>query len=114
MNTQLLTSDRDIHRVIPGIGVTRRQFDLLRRILDLTEQKGFPPSFKELGAAAGISSSSTVHSHIHALAAAKLLLHEKEQARSLILTPKGRHALGRPEPAGENVCAHCNGTGRCA
>lgn len=47
--------------------LTNRQEEILRFVLQELEQKGFPPSVREIGKAVGLSSSSTVHSHLRNL-----------------------------------------------
>ena len=48
-------------------GLTRRQQQILDFIVSEVEEKGYPPSVREIGAVIGLSSSSTVHSHLTAL-----------------------------------------------
>ncbi|MCL5291191.1 MAG: transcriptional repressor LexA [Actinobacteria bacterium] len=47
--------------------LTRRQQQILDFILSEIGRKGYPPSVREIGQAVGLSSSSTVHSHLSAL-----------------------------------------------
>lgn len=44
-----------------------RQRQILEFIRDHTDRLGFPPSIREIGEGVGLSSSSTVHSHLRTL-----------------------------------------------
>jgi repressor LexA len=47
--------------------LTERQSDILRYIERMVSERGYPPSVREIGAAVGLNSPSTVHSHISTL-----------------------------------------------
>lgn len=51
----------------PKPGVTPRQREILVIIENHTRQHGYPPSVREIGEAVGLTSPSTVHSHLNAL-----------------------------------------------
>lgn len=44
-----------------------RQRKILEHILETVEQRGYPPSVREIGEAVGLSSPSTVHTHLKSL-----------------------------------------------
>ena len=48
-------------------GLTRKQKEILDFIRIRIKEQGYPPTVREIGEALGLSSSSTVHSHIAAL-----------------------------------------------
>lgn len=48
--------------------LTERQLEILELIGDTVERRGYPPSVREIGDAVGLSSPSTVHSHLNTLA----------------------------------------------
>jgi repressor LexA len=48
-------------------GLTERQRETLQLIAEMVDQRGYPPSVREIGEALGLASSSTVHSHLQAL-----------------------------------------------
>jgi len=50
-----------------GKGLTRRQKEILTFIQRYGDAHGYPPSVREIGQALGLTSSSTVHSHLSAL-----------------------------------------------
>ena len=102
-------------------GLTERQRQTLQFISDTVQERGYPPSVREIGEAMGLASSSTVHSHMQALQrkgylridptkprAIELLFDaetglaaERSPARSVPLL--GRIAAGTPILAQENV-----------
>jgi repressor LexA len=47
--------------------LTRRQREILDFIETQTRERGFPPSVREIGDAVGLTSPSTVHSHLNTL-----------------------------------------------
>src|SRR5918999_6393787 len=48
-------------------GLTERQLQTLQFVAETTEDRGYPPSVREICEALGLASSSTVHSHLQAL-----------------------------------------------
>jgi repressor LexA len=48
-------------------GLTKRQRAVLAFINRYQERRGYPPSIRDIGKGVGLSSSSTVHHHLHAL-----------------------------------------------
>ena len=102
-------------------GLTERQRQTLQYVAETVRERGYPPSVREICQALGLASSSTVHSHLHALhrkgfiridptkpRAIELLFDaetdlpmERRPARSIPLL--GRIAAGAPILAEENV-----------
>jgi len=102
-------------------GLTDRQRAILQFVAETVSERGYPPAVREIGEALGLASSSTVHSHLHALQrkgyiridptkprAIELLYdaetelpRERSAARSVPLL--GRIAAGAPILAEENV-----------
>lgn len=103
--------------------LTDRQRQVLEFIADTVNQRGYPPSVREIGEALGLSSPSTVHSHIAALVRAGYIRKDPSKPRAIeILDPAslpatspidpsrirpvplvGRIAAGRPILAAEEV-----------
>jgi len=101
--------------------MTDRQRQILEYIRSEVRRCGFPPSVREIGTAVGLSSSSTVHSHLAALEAKGLIRRDPTKPRALeILDHRdGRHgddpgrvhavplvgqvAAGMPILAAENI-----------
>lgn len=63
--------------------LTARQREILDYIRAEIHRRGFPPSVREIGEAVGLSSSSTVHSHLAALEAKGLIRRDPSKPRAL-------------------------------
>ena len=53
--------------------ITKRQQQIYDFIKEYQQEKGYPPSVREMASAVGLSSPSTVHAHLSALEARGLL-----------------------------------------
>jgi repressor LexA len=101
---------------------TERQARILEVIRDFTEERGYPPSVREIGERVGLSSSSTVQSHLKSLEKRGLIHRDPTKPRALITkgaaTPAaiaeaareygvlpivGKVAAGAPITAAENL-----------
>jgi repressor LexA len=87
-----MTRDRDL---------TDRQRQVLDFIKSETERQGFPPTVRDIGAAVGLSSSSTVHAHLTALEAKGLIRRDPSKPRALEVM--SRHDLVALQPRLSNV-----------
>lgn len=97
--------------------LTRRQDEILTFVQRYTESHGYPPSVREIGQAMGLTSSSTVHSHLEALARKGRLRRDPSKPRALevlgnghgfprrtlTLPVVGRVTAGAPILAEENI-----------
>lgn len=63
--------------------LTKRQAQILDFIRDRMRTKGYPPSVREIGEAVGLSSSSTVHSHLSKLEELKLIRRDPTKPRAI-------------------------------
>lgn len=63
--------------------LTKRQTQILDFIRAEIHRRGFPPSVREIGEAVGLSSSSTVHSHLAALEAKGFIRRDPSKPRAL-------------------------------
>ncbi len=63
--------------------LTKRQSQILDFIRADIHRRGFPPSVREIGEAVGLSSSSTVHSHLAALEAKGFIRRDPSKPRAL-------------------------------
>lgn len=63
--------------------LTDRQRQVLEFIKAETRRRGYPPTVRDIGAAVGLSSSSTVHSHLAALEAKGLIRRDPSKPRAL-------------------------------
>jgi repressor LexA len=97
--------------------LSSRQKQILAYIKDMLRAKGYPPSVREIGEAVGLSSSSTVHSHLAKLEELGFIRRDPTKPRAIdvleetpwrqkALTPVplvGRVTAGQPILAMENV-----------
>jgi repressor LexA len=101
--------------------LTARQRQVLDFIRSEIHRRGFPPSVREIGEAVGLSSSSTVHSHLAALEAKGLIRRDPSKPRALevldyrdtergvdyesvqVVPLVGQVAAGQPILAAENI-----------
>lgn len=82
--------------------LTQRQRAILSFIEDQTAQQGYPPSVREIGEAVGLSSSSTVHSHLRSLEKKGYLRRDPSKPRALAVI--GRQ--GKKDDSQPNGSAH--------
>lgn len=66
-----------------------RQRRILDFILQHSEDKGYPPTVREIGEAVNLSSSSTVHAHLRALEAAGAISRDGSLTRAIRMVPRG-------------------------
>lgn len=66
--------------------ITERQREILELIVRTVRDRGYPPSVREIGEAVGLSSPSTVHSHLSALVKAGYLRRDPSKPRAIEVT----------------------------
>lgn len=71
-----------------------KQLEILQYIYDKVESRGFPPTVREICAAVGLSSTSTVHGHLVRLERKGLLQKDATKPRAMEITPEGLKVLG--------------------
>lgn len=64
-------------------GISDRQQQVLDYIRETVAARGYPPSVREIGEALGLSSPSTVHSHLSALSKAGLIRRDPTKPRAI-------------------------------
>ncbi len=69
--------------------LTDRQRQILDLITETVNQRGYPPSVREIGDAVGLSSPSTVHSHLSALERAGYLRRDPSKPRAIEVIDDG-------------------------
>src|SRR5579864_7813364 len=75
----------------PRMAITRRQRELYDFISRFVAERGYSPSFEEIGEGLGLSSLATVHKHVSNLEKKGLLTRDYNRSRSIdLLPPKGR------------------------
>jgi repressor LexA len=70
--------------------ISPRQQQILHLILRTVGDRGYPPSVREIGEAVGLSSPSTVHSHLSALVKAGYLRRDPTKPRAIEVVDSGR------------------------
>jgi repressor LexA len=76
--------------------LSERQLQVLDFIKEKVTERGYPPSVREIGEALGLSSPSTVHSHLSGLVKAGLLRRDPSKPRAIeVLSPQGTGGLGQ-------------------
>jgi repressor LexA len=71
--------------------ITERQQEILDLILATVQERGYPPSVREIGDAVGLSSPSTVHSHLSALVEHGYLRRDPTKPRAIEVVGRQRH-----------------------
>jgi repressor LexA len=69
--------------------LTARQRQILDLIIETVNARGYPPSVREIGDAVGLSSPSTVHSHLNALEKGGYLRRDPSKPRAIEVIDDG-------------------------
>jgi repressor LexA len=100
--------------------LTERQRQVLDYIRSTVEERGYPPSVREIGDAVGLSSPSSVHAQLNSLVAAGMIKKDPSKPRALMIVEEaparasedrrmrdvpvlGRIAAGTPILAAEHI-----------
>lgn len=76
--------------------LTTRQLEILDLIRSTVAQRGYPPSVREIGEAVGLSSPSTVHSHLTTLANEGFIRRDPSKPRAIeVIEHDGAIAISR-------------------
>lgn len=75
-------------------GLTKKQRLVLETIARAIEEKGYIPAVREICAAMGLSSPSTVQVHLNSLEKQGYIHRDAQKSRSITLTAKAREELG--------------------
>ncbi|GEJ57460.1 transcriptional repressor LexA [Anaeromyxobacter diazotrophicus] len=86
--------------------LTDRQLEVLRFIATEIEDKGYPPTIREIGEALDIASTNGVNDHLKALEKKGFLQRDPVKSRALIPTSSAREALGGRREANVVSLAH--------
>ena len=76
------------------MGLSEKQLTILRCIHDSIQHNGYPPTVREIGAAVGLASTSTVHGHLGRLEKAGYLLRDASKTRAIELSKEALDAIG--------------------
>ncbi len=74
--------------------ITDRQKEILTYIQKTTEERGYPPTIREIGEEMEIKSTNGVNDHLKALERKGFLTRGEQQSRSLVPTKRARMVLG--------------------
>lgn len=91
-----------------------RRLEILNCIIRTSQERGYPPTVREIGQAVGLTSSSSVHFHLRALEKAGYLERDGSLTRALRPRQMGRQQTARMVPlvgkvaAGEPILATQN------
>ena len=87
--------------------LTERQKQVLNYIRSYAQSKGYPPSVREICKAVGLSSTASVHNHLHKLQDMKFIQRDSAKPRALELTQDSswRNKTVVPVPLVGNVTA---------
>lgn len=77
--------------------ITKRQADVLNYIKKYVVLHGFPPSTREIGAALGLSSPATVHTHLKKLADAGCIRKTDSKFRTIEIVGENEYAKNKEE-----------------
>ncbi|SCB77783.1 transcriptional repressor LexA [Weissella bombi] len=70
-----------------------KQLDILKFIYEKQQQRGYPPTVREIGDGVGLASSSTVHGHLTRLQNKGFIQKKAEKTRAITVTNAGLQAL---------------------
>jgi repressor LexA len=73
--------------------LSERQREILEFLRNFTAHNGYPPSVREIGEAVGLSSSSTVHSHLNTLENRGFIKRDPSSARALTVIEQDEESL---------------------
>ena len=74
--------------------LTDRQKEILQFILRTSEERGYPPTIREIGEEMDIRSTNGVNDHLKALERKGFVTRGEQQSRSLVPTKRARLVLG--------------------
>lgn len=77
-------------------GISKRQQQAYEFICSYTKEHGYPPSVREIGGAIGLSSPSTVHSHLHKLEEAGYIRRDPNKPRTIEICGPGWEPASAP------------------
>jgi repressor LexA len=76
--------------------LTDRQQQVLDYIKKTVDNRGYPPSVREIGDAVGLSSPSSVHAQLNSLVEAGKIRKDPSKPRAIMITDEPRSASARP------------------
>ena len=83
--------------------LTPKQQRIYDYILTFTAEHGYPPSVREIGAAVGLKSPSTVHFHLKGLEEAGVIIKAEGKTRAITLSGTGRPVAEEQDPHADQI-----------
>ncbi|MBG9980091.1 transcriptional repressor LexA [Facklamia sp. DSM 111018] len=74
--------------------ITTKQLNVLESIYQLLQENGYPPTVREIGSRAGLSSPSTVHGHLDRLEERGFIDRDPSKTRTIEISHLGLKMLG--------------------
>lgn len=78
--------------------LSKRQVAIYEFICSYTKERGYPPSVREIGAAVGLASPSTVHMHLKVLQERGYIKRDSKKPRTIEVVSTGTAAAGTGAP----------------
>ena len=86
--------------------ISGRQAQILDYIRQVTRERSYPPSVREIGEAVGLSSSSTVHNHLNQLERRGLIRRDPTKSRTVQLVEEANTASLRRSAVALPIVGH--------
>ena len=83
--------------------LTPKQQKIYDFIQSFTAEHGYPPSVREIGAAMGLKSPSTVHFHLKGLEEAGMIIKAEGKTRAITLSGTGRPVAEEQDPHADQI-----------
>lgn len=81
----------------PTVPLTERQRQVLDHIRITVADRGYPPTVREIGEAVGLSSPSTIHSHLNTLVKAGYIRRDPTKPRAIEVLESDRAAIAHTD-----------------
>ena len=83
--------------------LTAKQQKIYDYIQTFSAEHGYPPSVREIGAAVGLKSPSTVHFHLKGLEEAGVIIKAEGNTRAITLSGTGRPVAEEQDPHADQI-----------
>ena len=83
--------------------LTAKQQKIYDYIQTFSAEHGYPPSVREIGAAMGLKSPSTVHFHLKGLEEAGVIIKAEGKTRAITLSGTGRPVAEEQDPHADQI-----------
>ena len=83
--------------------LTAKQQKIYDYIQTFSAEHGYPPSVREIGAAVGLKSPSTVHFHLKGLEEAGVIIKAEGKTRAITLSGTGRPVAEEQDPHADQI-----------